>query len=136
MDYLRYLDLVIDFGLVVLIIMVQLVIYPSFLFFNRENLFRWHTKYTSRIAIIVAPMMIVQVLLALYFIFEKATAGTLTTLLLVCAVWISTFIHFVPIHKKISQNSHSERDLKNLVHRNWIRVILWTLLFIINLILW
>lgn len=135
-DYLKYIDLFIDFGLVVLIFMVQLVTYPSFLFFKRDNLIKWHTIYTGRITIIVAPMMITQGLLALYSIMEEVTMYSAVTVLLVCAVWICTFTIFVPIHKKITQDSHSESDLKRLVSKNWIRVLLWTLLFFINLIFW
>jgi len=34
--------LLFDFGLLVLIWLVQLVIYPSFLYYEQDNLKRWH----------------------------------------------------------------------------------------------
>lgn len=129
--YLKALSILIDFGLVVLIFMVQLTIYPSFLYYKRDDLVLWHKKYTGRIAGIVAPMMIAQGLLAAYFVVSNTSTSHIAIATLVLLVWISTFIQFVPIHKKISQNEHSESDLIRLVRANWIRVTLWTLIFLI-----
>ena len=52
--------LLLDFGLCILIWMVQLVVYPSFLFFSFNNLFTWHKTYTKAIALIVIPLMLGQ----------------------------------------------------------------------------
>ena len=49
--------LLIDFGFVVLIWAVQLVIYPSFGFYAKANLFEWHKSYTARVTYIVLPLM-------------------------------------------------------------------------------
>ena len=51
-SFLNNYALLVDAGLVVLIWMVQLIIYPSFLHYD-NNLVEWHHKYTSRIALIV-----------------------------------------------------------------------------------
>ena len=52
--------LLLDFGLCILIWMVQLIVYPSFLFFSDNNLFTWHKTYTKAIALIVMPLMLGQ----------------------------------------------------------------------------
>ena len=49
-----------DFGLLVLIWMVQLVVYPGFKYYQRERLLEWHARYTSRISYIVGPLMLGQ----------------------------------------------------------------------------
>ncbi len=44
------LRLLFDFGLVVLIWIVQLVIYPGLCYYSETDLLKWHKLYTSRIA--------------------------------------------------------------------------------------
>lgn len=52
--------LLLDFGLVVLIWIVQLVIYPSLCYYQDKDLAKWHKIYTQRIGVIVGPLMIAQ----------------------------------------------------------------------------
>ncbi|MFT6745260.1 MAG: hypothetical protein ACJAR8_001821, partial [Bacteroidia bacterium] len=66
--------LIVDFGLVVLIWMVQLIVYPSFLFYKDTELITWHTKYTPRITKIVAPLMFAQLSLSVFGLFQGITA--------------------------------------------------------------
>ena len=132
-ELLILIKLLVDVGLLVLILMVQLTIYPSFLYYKRENLLRWHKKYTNAIAIIVGPLMVAQLFLSIYFVFgaQQYFIGGLH-LFFVLATWISTAVQFVPIHNRIANNTHSEKDLKNLVSRNWVRVVLWASIIILD----
>ena len=50
---LEFFRLLFDSGLLVLILMVQLIIYPSFLRYPLKNLITWNNIYTKRIAVIV-----------------------------------------------------------------------------------
>lgn len=120
-------------GLAVLILMVQLAIYPSFLYYSRENLVQWHPRYTKGIAVIVGPLMVAQLLIDVYIVFgvSQYTLGVVH-LLFVLATWISTALFFVPIHNRIATNTHSEGDLKNLVSRNWLRVLLWIVALVLS----
>ena len=52
--------LLVDFGLLVLIWIIQLIIYPSFLFYRAKELITWHKMYTKAIALIVIPLMLGQ----------------------------------------------------------------------------
>ncbi len=132
-ELLVLIKLLVDVGLLVLILMVQLTIYPSFLYYKRENLLRWHKKYTNAIAIIVGPLMVAQLFLSIYVVFgaQQYFIGGLH-LFFVLATWISTAVQFVPIHNRIANNTHSEKDLKNLVSRNWVRVVLWASIIILD----
>lgn len=120
--------LLFDVGVFVLIWIVQLIIYPSFLYFEKQNLFKWHTKYLAVFSRIVIPLMFGQLIIASIQVFKLVTMETVVSLLLVLLVWISTFIQFVPIHNKISKNEASDTFLKQLVTKNWVRTILWTLI--------
>lgn len=121
--------LLFDTGLLVLIWIVQLLVYPSFLFYDKSNLFKWHAHYSLRLSFIVIPLMFGQIIATGVQIFPLPTTASIISLFLVISVWILTFLQFVPIHKKIAQNKASEVLLKQLVKRNWVRTILWTLIF-------
>lgn len=120
--------LLFDVGLCVLIWMIQLIVYPSFLFYEMDTLVAWHKKYTVRLSIIVIPLMVGQLILSSWQWYETQTPETTIRLVLVVAVWISTFSQFVPIHTLIAQHRATRQHLEQLVKRNWIRTALWTLL--------
>ncbi len=126
--------LLLDFGLVVLIWIIQLIVYPSFLHFNTKNLVTWHRIYTSRFSAIVIPLMFGQLAISIYQLFIQTNFYTLSSLIVIVLIWISTFWIFVPIHSIISNENSSESDLVSLVNKNWARTVLWTLLFIYSFI--
>ncbi len=127
------LRLISDSGLLVLIWMVQLIVYPSFAYYNQENLYKWHSVYTGRIAIIVIPLMFGQLITTGIQVFLEQNFYTISSSVLVVAVWISTFAQFVPLHGNISENREIKNSIKKLVSKNWIRTFLWSLLFILTL---
>jgi len=45
----------VDFGMLILIWLVQLIIYPSFQYSARESFIQWHEKYTGLITLVVLP---------------------------------------------------------------------------------
>lgn len=122
--------LLFDFGLVVLIWMVQLIIYPSFQFYTTENLLSWHQKYTVAISFVVIPLMFGQLITATLQLIGERNTFTLGSLILITLVWLSTFLQFVPMHGAISSGNTSPELLKELVSKNWMRTVLWTLIFL------
>lgn len=118
--------LVFDFGMLVLIWIVQLVIYPSFQFYSKSELKTWHTKYMFRFSLIVAPLMIIQTLIIGLQIYDDANLYTILSGITILILWITTQFQFVPIHLKISYQQFEDTDLVRLVKLNWIRTILWT----------
>jgi len=125
--------LITDFGLVVLIWMVQLIIYPGFAYYKKEDLLVWHKKYTIYITIIVMPLMVGQLafhgvdLLENYSL-QKAAVG-----LMIVACWLITFAYAVPLHKRIDQDDEIELAVRSLIKVNWYRTILWSLVFVLQL---
>lgn len=125
--------LFLDFGLLILIWMVQLIAYPSFSYFKVENLYKWHTTYTKRIAIIVIPLMFGQLITVGLQVFMQQNFYTVASGILVLLVWCSTFLQFVPLHANISMKKNVKESVEKLKSKNWLRTILWTLLFLLTL---
>lgn len=130
---LEFLSIVVDFGLVVLIWMVQLIVYPSFLFYTPKNLTSWHKKYTPKITVIVAPLMFLQVILNSLNAFFQFNYLAILILGLIALTWLVTFLYFVPLHQKIENDKVSRTQLKELVNFNWIRTALWSLVVILKI---
>ena len=129
---LEYFRLLFDSGLLVLIIMVQLIIYPSFLHYPLKNLIAWHNIYTKKIAIVVIPLMLGQLSVSIFQVYEKQVFDTLSYAIIVLFLWGITLFKFAPMHNTISQGSVNDKFLTKLVRLNWIRTILWFLLFLLT----
>jgi DMSO reductase anchor subunit len=126
--------LIIDFGLFVLIWIVQLVIYPSFNYYSKENLFKWHRSYTKRFSFIVMPLMCSQLIIAIVQLFQTQNWFSILSIIIIVSLWIMTFKIFVPLHFSIDNNKTIEGACSKLVAKNWLRTALWTILFIISLL--
>ncbi len=124
--------LLVDFGLVVLILLVQLIIYPSFTQMSAKDLKRWHPKYTRRITVVVLPLMLSQAILVSIQFINTFSYNTVISLLIVIALWALTFLQAVPLHSKIDRISNPIPPAKELVKVNRVRLFLWFLLFILN----
>ncbi|AGC78312.1 uncharacterized protein DUF1772 [Nonlabens dokdonensis] len=132
MSNLPLIQLLIDFGLIVLIWMVQLIIYPSFLRYESHSLGKWHLTYTGRITVIVAPLMIAQIALASYLLINTASYHYLEIIALGLIIlnWLLTFSIFIPFHEKIDKDPTDRKVQRRLVQSNWMRVVLFCLTFI------
>lgn len=128
LDILNDLRQPIDFGLVVLIWLVQLIIYPSFLQVAPERLLDWHAKYTQRMGCIVAPIMFAQLGLSIVGLWQTGTALAWLDLTLVLSCWVLTFTLSVPLHQRIAAGESDPEILRRLVLTNWPRTLVWTFL--------
>lgn len=134
-DYQLVLQLLllISFGLVVLIWLVQLIIYPNFQYISSAELIKWHKIYTPRITAVVAPLMIAQLILSIYLIFYSFSIFNVLALTLIVLNWLITFIYFIPLHVKIDRDNINQTSLRRLVQLNWCRTIIWSCVFFIVL---
>ena len=131
---LSLIRMLLDFGLVVLIWIIQLVVYPGFGYYNQESLLEWHNKYTQRITYVVLPLMLGQLLISGIQLWNVTSFYTVSSFLIVILLWASTFLQFVPLHNDISEGNFSKKTIKGLVKKNWLRTGLWTLLFFISIV--
>ena len=123
------LRLLLDFGLLILIWMVQLIIYPSFLHTDINEFKRWHYRYTGLISLFVVPLMFGQT--ALYVVLSYATNrwAEYTNLSLIGLVWLATFTLSVPCHDKMQSLGFDQTVIRRLISTNWVRTAAWTLVF-------
>jgi len=128
------LRLLFDFGLLVLIWIVQRIIYPSFPHYNAKNLINWHKVYTSRLTFIVMPLMLGQLGISIYQLIMDINLYTVLSIMIIIVIWVSTFLQFVPIHAQISKGNASQKMLDSLIQKNWIRTFLWTALFLYSML--
>lgn len=119
----------VDFGLVVLIWLVQLIIYPGFRYYSPAELALWHPKYSNLITVVVGPLMVAQVGLVGWLLLNRFSGFTLTSAVLVGLMWASTAFQAVPIHNAIAAGDATPETLANLVRVNWVRTVGWTLIF-------
>ena len=122
----------IDFGLVVLIWLVQLVIYPSLLHIAGDRLIPWHRVYIFRMTWIAGPLMMAQVGLVGWGTYHYMDGSHGLSLVLVIACWIWTFAVSVPLHVKVELEQGGTVTLQRLVATNWVRTVLWTLVFLVG----
>ncbi len=125
--------LLVDFGLVVLIWLVQLIAYPSFRFFEGPGLLVWHKYYTEKITLFVVPLMFGQLGLHLYELINSTLSWSQTlSFLIIISTWTITFWKAVPLHRQIGAGENPEVAIKYLNKINWVRTILWSVVFVIS----
>ena len=122
-----------DALMVGVILTVQLVVYPGFQYFSREDLLRLHKAYTRNITMLVAPLMIAQLIGGLFWSFKEPGVPPILYTLGIFALWVLTLLFFVPLHKQISMGAAQPETFKRLVALNWIRTLLWILILAWNL---
>ena len=120
------LAIAINFGLVVLIWMVQILIYPSFLYYSDDIFIKAMRAHQRKMTLIVFPLMICELILSVYDVFNHRSPYSLVSLFLVILIWLSTIFIQMPIHERLLINkNHSE--IYNLIKTNWIRTFLWNI---------
>jgi len=132
MDQSEWLH-IINFGLVVLIWLVQLIIYPSFAQIRDAEFSSWHRRYVRKITAVVAPLMLAQLLLIIMTLINRPDAAAMLMLACVLGIWLTSFTLSVPCHKQLQDGGKNDQVIQRLVRTNWIRTILWTGVFLIGI---
>jgi len=123
-----------SFGLVVLIWLVQVVIYPAFAEIAPERFTRWHAGYTRAVTWIVMPLMLGQVVLLGWLLMVRPSRWGYLAAGMVAVAWIATFALAVPAHDKLQANGIDGSVIRSLITTNWTRTAAWTLAFLFLLI--
>ena len=119
------------FGLVVLIWLVQVIIYPAFAEIAPDRFAPWHAGYTRAVTWIVAPLMLAQVALLARLAFVRPRPGVLLAAGMVAVAWVTTFALAVPAHDMLQASGLDRAVVARLVATNWIRTAAWTLAFLL-----
>ncbi|MGB3775224.1 MAG: hypothetical protein WA951_08210 [Leeuwenhoekiella sp.] len=119
-----------DFGMLVLIWLVQMVIYPSFTFYKKENFLKWHEVYMKNSPLVIIPLMLGQLILVCLQLYFIQNTYTLVSLAIVFILWGHTFYQFAPLHNAIKNDLNPAKITSELVKFNWWRTFFWTVLFV------
>jgi hypothetical protein len=120
-------NIAVSWGLLILIWLVQIIIYPGLVRIPSHDFVNYHAWYVTRITLVVVPLMISEITIAIAWfflqdnLFYPIMAGGLVIL-----AWCSTFIFQVPIHKSL-QAGKDKSKIRRLVATNWIRTVAWSL---------
>lgn len=115
-----------DTGLLVLIWLVQLVVYPSLERYNTANLKSWHPTYSKRVSIVVLPLMLGQLAINSYMLFLDPNMVYALHFLFIMIAWSITFLKAVPLHNSLQDSSQPNQIAHKLTRINWYRTIAWS----------
>ena len=126
-EYLSILNIAISWGLLLLIWVVQLIIYPGLYRIPSRDFASYHRWYVKRISAIVLPLMTLEVIITIgWFMLMNYSIYSSITGFSVIIIWLSTFLLQVPIHKRLQSGKDNE-CISRLVSTNWIRTIAWSI---------
>jgi hypothetical protein len=126
---------VINGGLVVLIWLVQIIIYPGMHGWDSARFAVLHRDYARRISFIVGPLMLGQAALVLHQLITVPGTTVVVQILLIGGVWGVTIFISVPLHRRLS-GGYEEGTVNRLVTTNWLRTVGWSLVFLLDMLRW
>ena len=135
-DWLNDLDAIrrcVDLGMLVLIWLVQLTIYPGFAHLRPEAFPQWHESYMNRMGFIVGPLMLTQPFLIGLQLWLEVNLFHVTAAALVALAWLATAVFSVPAHRALQKSGFDAAVIRRLVLTNWIRTAAWTGVFFLGL---
>lgn len=111
--------------------LVQLVVYPAFLWIDPARFTVWHQGYTGAVTWVVAPLILLQTagVAGRFWMIERT--GPLWFVEIACTVlaYAVTVFVSVPIHGRLQEGLPVEVRLAamdHLVRTNWLRTAAWT----------
>jgi hypothetical protein len=124
--WLTIANLSLSWGLMVLIWLVQIIIYPGFIRIPGSEFRQYHAWYMRRIAVIVSPLMVAELTaVAAWLYFQPQARPAYFSAAAVFTVWGSTLALQVPIHRRL-QHGKDAALIRRLVATNWIRTAAWS----------
>ncbi len=107
------------------ILMTQVITYPSFLKIDKNEFVSFHNNYVKNISIVAVPTMSLELLTLVYMNVYINNLLFMKSLLVLIVIWLVTFIIIVPIHNQLSKKLEIEK-IVSLIRYNLIRTVLWT----------
>jgi hypothetical protein len=126
MDTILLLHIFCTFYLTGLIILIQLIHYPSFHYTDPARLLDFHDFHCKRIPFLVVPTMLGELFTGAYLWYDRPEIFWIGNFLSVLLIWIFTFTLSVPAHGRFRQDP-TPKYIQHLVNSNWPRTITWVL---------
>ncbi len=111
--------------------LVQLVVYPAFLWIDPARFCEWHRGYTGAVTWVVAPLILLQTagVAARFQTAQRGDPVWVVEALCTIAAWAVTVWVSVPIHGRLQDELPPDVRLaamQQLVRTNWLRTAAWT----------
>ena len=113
---------------------VQLVQYPLMAEVGRREFTAYHRQHMRRIGWVVMPLMLVEAGAAVALAVLRPAPLSVAGMVLLAAVWTSTFSIQVPLHARL-QRGRDPHAIRRLVSTNWLRTWLWSGRAVISMML-
>lgn len=117
----------VTWALVGLIWTIQAVHYPLLKDVGQQGFIAYHARHMALITWVVGPLMLAEVSSAAWLLYlgERSVlfAGSLGALAL---IWGSTWLHQVPLHKKLTYGYDAPTILRLVLSNIW-RTVAWTI---------
>lgn len=126
MDYLVLLNLLLSGLMFGVILTIQFVHYPSFLWIDKQTFREFSSFHTGAITPIVATAMLSEFFVAILLVWKLYNYLTLFNLILIALAFLSTFCLSVPLHSKLSEG-HDDQIINRLIKTNYPRTIIWAI---------
>lgn len=119
------INLSLALALLGVILVIQIVHYPSFHFVPTDRFSEFSSFHSKRISLIVIPLMTLE-LVSSVWLFTLNWRGPLiiAALIMVLAIWLVTFLISVPLHQCLSKGKDLG-TINHLIATNWLRTIAW-----------
>lgn len=108
---------------------VQVVHYPLFAGVGADGWAAYEARHQSRITLVVGPLMVLELVTAVWLLVERPAAFPLwavwTGAALVALIWASTALVQVPLHTALGAQFDADAHAR-LVATNWVRTAAWT----------
>jgi hypothetical protein len=105
---------------------VQLVHYPGFRYVSAQSFAEFSVFHQQMITWVVGPVMVFELITGIYLLTTPLLSPLVViNLLLILAIWASTFFLSVPIHEKLT-HAYDLPLIESLVLTNWPRTLLWS----------
>ncbi|RAP32827.1 hypothetical protein DID80_08445 [Candidatus Marinamargulisbacteria bacterium SCGC AAA071-K20] len=123
-----WIQTVSSFAMLIIILLVQVLIYPQFKHVNSNDLPKYAKFHIKKISWVVIPFMLAELisLLTLWTNKETWSFWLISATGLLVLIWVLTFLKIAPLHNQIALNSDAEL-LPKLIQLNSVRTMLWTL---------
>ena len=119
-------QLAVTMAMVGAIWVIQLCVYPRFMEIDAEKFVGAHLRHCAGIGLIVAPLMVVELVTAVFIVWAGVGGAVQWVVLaLTLGTWASTFLIQAPCHTRLMQGFDAEK-CGFLTRSNWIRTGLWS----------
>lgn len=124
-DYLIELQSIANYGMLGVIWLIQLSIYPGFGFIMPQRFRSFHAHHSLTLSTVLVPLMLIELVLAASLLVIGVPYGIgwqWLLFLLVLAVWLMSFFVQLPLHQKLS-DGYDYEVISQLIRWNWVRTI-------------